>query len=308
MKLYSVIIPIFNEFELLMSSYMRVKGVMDTLNNPYELIFVDDGSIDGSYDILKEIAEDDANAKVLVLSRNFGHQTAVTAGMKISRGDAVIIIDGDMQDPPELIPDMLRLWKQGYEIVYGKRKKRLGETFMKKFTASAYYKILNKLSDGGIPEDAGDFRLLDRKVVDVMNRMPEHNRYLRGMSAWAGFKQYPLEYVREERKEGKSKYTLRKMLRLASDGAISMSGKLLKYVGLGGMALTLIGNVGLITAIIIWILYGLPSVLLLASLMGFFTGLLLLALGILGAYIGRIYDETKGRPLYVIKETFNYKE
>jgi dolichol-phosphate mannosyltransferase len=308
MKLYSVVIPVYNEEESIINSYNRLKAVMNGLDSPYELIFVDDGSSDNSYILLNEIADADANAKVLVFSRNFGHQTAVTAGMNASRGDAVIIIDADMQDPPELIPEMIELWKKGNEVVYGKRNSRLGETFFKKFTAKVYYRMLKGLSDQKIPEDAGDFRLLDRKVVNLMNNMPEHNRYLRGMSAWIGFNQCPIEYTREERKEGVSKYSFKKMLSLAADGAVSMSGRPLRLVLTGGSAISFLGCLGLIALIIVWIVESFNPIILLCSLMALFSGLIMISAGILGAYIGRIYDEAKDRPLYIIKEMINFKE
>jgi len=308
MKLYSVIIPVYNEEEVIISSYNRIKAVMDKLNNPYELLFVDDGSSDNTVSLLKIISETDSNVKVLVLSRNFGHQTAVSAGMNKSKGDAVIIIDADLQDPPEIIPEMIKFWKEGNEVVYGKRNKRLGESFFKKFTAKVYYRILKHISSESIPEDVGDFRLLDRKVVDVMNNMPEHNRYLRGMSAWAGFKQCPIEYTREERKEGKSKYTLKKMTKLAADGALSMSTKPLNFIMKAGLIMTFLGVLGIIAFIVLWIVRLYSAVLLLAGIMVFTGGLIISSLGIIGAYVGRIYDEVKMRPLYIIKEMINFKE
>lgn len=308
MKLYSVVIPVYNEEETLINSYKRLKSVMDELNNPYELIFVDDGSKDNTYALLQLISEWDTNAKILILSRNFGHQIAVTAGMKSAKGDAVIIIDADMQDPPEIIPDMIKLWREGNEVVYGKRDSRLGESWFKKVTAKVYYRLLKRISDNKIPLDVGDFRLLDRKVVDVMNNMTEHNRYLRGMSAWAGFTQCPINYTREERKEGKSKYTFSKMTKLAADGAMSMSSKPLRALNSLGVLLITTGLLGLLGMIIVWSIDAFYSAILICSLMSVFSGLIILSMGILGAYISRIYDEVKGRPLYIIKEMINFKE
>lgn len=308
MKLYSVIIPVFNEEEIIFNSYNRIKSVMDKLNNPYELIFVDDGSSDNSYSILKLISEADTNARILVFSKNFGHQIAVSAGMKASKGDAVIIIDADMQDPPELIPLMLNLWKEGNQVVYGKRNNRLGESWFKKVTATVYYRLLKRISEDNIPLDVGDFRLLDRKVVDVMNEMTEHNRYLRGMSAWAGFTQAALPYTREERKQGTSKYTLKKMTKLAADGALSMSLKPLKMIMVFGIILFILSIIGLIALSIIWLINSFNTTILIISIMTLLTGLILISMGILGAYLGRIYDEVKGRPLYIIKEMINFKE
>ena len=308
MKMYSVIIPVYNEEEIILESYDRLKVVMDALNNPYELVFVDDGSKDKTVELLKEIADYDTNVKVLILSRNFGHQLAVTAGLNSCNGDAVIIIDADMQDPPELIPQMIDLWKQGNQIVYGKRMKRKGESVFKLVTAKVYYRLLKRLSDESVPPDVGDFRLLDRKVVNIMNEMGEHNRYLRGMSAWTGFKQIELPYIREERVKGASKYTLKKMTKLAVDGAISMSNKPIKMLTSLGLLLLLLGGIGLLISIIIWIMNGINPVMLIMSFSALMTGLIITSMGILGAYVGRVYDEVKSRPLYIISEMLNFKE
>ena len=248
---------------------------------------------------------EDRKVKVLSFSRNFGHQLAVTAGMDIAKGDALVIIDADLQDPPELIPDMVKLWEQGADIVYGKRKKREGETFFKKFTAACYYRLLTSMSAYPIPLDTGDFRLIGRNVADVFLKMREHGRFLRGMSAWMGFESVPLEYVRQERAAGKTKYTLKKMLKLALDGITGFSIKPLTLpLAVGGaiIGLSLLGFLAVLICACTcgaapW-LWGLCGVVLL-------QGIMLAFLGIQGAYIGRIFEESKARPLYIIAEELN---
>ncbi len=218
MKKVSLVIPMYYEEEVAEECYNRVKKMLNSLANyEHEIIFINDGSKDKTLEILETIANMDKKVKVVSFARNFGHQCAVTAGLKYVTGDAIIIIDADMQDPPELIPDMLKLWEQGNDVIYAKRKKRDGESVFKLFTAKMFYKILNGLSDVEIPKDTGDFRLADKKVVDVINSLPEHNKFLRGLFSWVGFKQIPFEYERKERFAGKTKYPLKKMLKLASD-------------------------------------------------------------------------------------------
>lgn len=305
---YSVIIPMFNEEEVIAESYKRLTAVMQTLNEPYELLFVNDGSRDKTMEIMKDISAKDSNVKIVEFARNFGHQIAVTAGMHYCSGEAAIIIDADLQDPPEVIPQMIEKWKEGYQVVYGKRLKRKGETFFKLFTAKMFYKVINKLSGNMIPMDTGDFRLIDRCVIDVMNAMPEHNRFLRGMGSWVGFKQYPLEYLRDARWAGETKYPLKKMIKLAKDGIISFSNKPLEFISAIG-----VGFSGLAAA---WLLVLLVLALcgvdfgtwqLIVAFMMLFTGVLLFALGILGEYIGRIYDEAKGRPQYTVLNTYGFE-
>ena len=236
MEKISVIIPMYFEELVAEECYKRVSTVLKAINNyEYEIIFINDGSTDKTLEILESIAKNDNRVKVISFSRNFGHQAAVTAGLKEVTGNVAVIIDADLQDPPELIPEMVKLWEEGNEVVYGKRKTRDGESVFKLMTAKMFYKTLNYLSDVDIPKDTGDFRLVDRKVVDKMNSLPEHNKFLRGLWSWLGYKQYAFEYERKERFAGKTKYPLKKMLKLAADGIISFSSKPIKIVGILGL-------------------------------------------------------------------------
>ncbi len=309
MKKISVVIPMYYEEEVAEECYKRLTKVLKSINNYYyEIIFVNDGSKDKTLPILEGIAEKDKDVKVISLSRNFGHQCAVTAGIKFVTGDAVVIIDADLQDPPELIPDMLKLWEEGNEVIYAKRKTREGESKFKLFTAKMFYKTLNALSDVEIPKDTGDFRLVDRKVVDTINNMPEHNKFLRGLFSWVGYKQTPFEYERKERFAGKTKYPLKKMIKLASDGIISFSSKPLKLVGGIGILTILISIVLLIYSIISYIFKlnnltsGWTSIMVAIT---FFSGVQLLSIWIIAEYIARIYDESKQRPQYIIDKKIN---
>lgn len=306
---YSVIIPMYNEEEVILESYRRLDNVMRPLEEEYELIFVNDGSRDRTMEIMLDVAKKDPHVKIVDFARNFGHQTAVTAGMKYSSGDAVVIIDADLQDPPELIPGMIEKWKEGYEVVYGKRLKREGETKFKLVTAKAFYKLINSLSGNMIPMDTGDFRLIDRAVVDAMNSMPEHNRFLRGMGSWVGFRQYAYEYKRDERWAGTTKYPLKKMIKLAKDGIISFSSKPLELLSVLGCV-----SIGVCFLwLLVLIILAICSVFfrqwqLIVAFMGIFAGIILIGMGILGEYIGRIYDEAKGRPLYTVLRTVNFED
>ena len=307
-KSLSLIIPVFNEEEVLRASYERMRDAMEKTGYPYEIIYVNDGSRDGSMAILREIAGQDQKVRVLSFSRNFGHQTAVTCGMDAAAGDALIIIDVDLQDPPELIPDMVKRWEEGVDIVYGKRLKRQGETFFKKLTAAAYYRLLAWMSAYPIPLDTGDFRLLDRKVADVFLRMREHNRFLRGMSAWMGLRAEPIEYERHERFAGSTKYTLKKMLRLATDGITGFSDKPLTLPGAVGIAVCGIAGLGLIALIVCACTCGVAPWLWAADGIVLLQGLTLCFMGLQGMYFGRMYDELKGRPLYIVAERINCPE
>lgn len=310
MKKVSVVIPMYYEQEVVDVCYKRVKKVLEELKEKYEheIIFINDGSKDKTLDILQDIAKVDKNVKIISFSRNFGHQAAVTAGLKYVTGDAIIIIDADLQDPPELIPDMIEKWEQGYEVIYGKRKKRNGESAFKLLTAKAFYTTLNKLSDVDIPGDTGDFRLVDKKVVDVINSLPEHNKFLRGLFSWVGFEQYEYEYERKERYAGKTKYPLKKMLKLASDGIIGFSTKPIKVIGGLGITFVIVSIVILLYFILSKIfgwtnmVKGWTSIMFATTFVG---GIVLLSLWIIGEYLVRIYDEAKQRPQYIIKKKIN---
>ena len=309
MKKVSLVIPMYCEEKVVEECYKRVVNILKQLENyEYEIIFINDGSTDKTLEILQQIAENDKQVKVISFSRNFGHQAAVTAGLKEVTGDAIIIIDADLQDPPELIPDMLKKWEEGNEVIYGKRKTRKGESAFKLLTAKMFYNMLNVLSDVEIPKDTGDFRLVDRKVVDTINDLPEHNKFLRGLFSWVGYKQYAYEYERQERFAGETKYPLKKMLKLASDGIISFSGKPIKLVGALGIFSIIISIIILIYALISYafklndLSAGWTSIMVAIT---FFAGVQLLSLWVISEYIGRIYDEAKGRPQYVIDKRIN---
>lgn len=312
MKKISVVIPMYYEEDVANECYNRTKKVLNGLEDyDHEIIFVNDGSKDKTLPILKEIATKDEKTKVISFSRNFGHQAAVTAGLKFVTGDCILIIDSDMQDPPELLVDMLKLWEDGNEVIYAKRKTRKGESKFKLMTAKMFYNVLNNLSDVEIPKDTGDFRLVDRKVVDVINSMPEHNKFLRGLFSWVGFKQKPIEYERQERFAGKTKYPLKKMLKLASDGIISFSTKPLKIIGGIGIVSIFISFILLIYAILSYIFKwnnlasGWTSLMVAIT---FFAGVQLVSIWMISEYIARIYDDTKQRPEYIINEKINIKE
>lgn len=306
----SIVIPMYNEEEVIKETYNRLKEVMDQSSESYELLFVNDGSKDRLAQIIAELARTDKNIRLIDFSRNFGHQIAVTAGMDYARGQAVVIIDADLQDPPEVIPRMLEKWREGYDVVYGKRLKRQGETFFKKFTAYLFYRILGALTDDNIPKDTGDFRLIDRKVCDAMKQLNEKNRFLRGMINWVGFKQTAVEYIREERWAGETKYPLKKMLKLATDGIFSFSYKPLKLATYIGFLLSASGFLYLLY-VLYQRLFTLNTQTGWASIIAvnlIFNGITLVILGILGEYVGRIYEEVKGRPLYIVKEVIGLEE
>lgn len=303
----SVVVPVYNEEQVVLESYKRLKSVMDSIKEPYEIIFVNDGSRDRTAHIINEICDADKNIKLLDFSRNFGHQIAITAGMDYSEGCAIVVIDGDLQDPPEVIPRMLEKWREGYDVVYGKRARRNGESLFKKLTAAAFYRLLQKMTDVEIPVDTGDFRLIDRKVCDALKRINERNRYVRGIISWLGFRQTGVEFVRDGRFAGETKYPLKKMLKFAFDAITSFSYKPLKLATYLGFILSLFSFIYLLE-----VLYerffthntiqGWASTL---AVNLFFNGIILMILGVVGGYIGRIYDEAKGRPLYIVREERN---
>jgi dolichol-phosphate mannosyltransferase len=306
----SVVAPCFNEEGVLHELYRRISEVLDSTGEPWELVLVNDGSRDRTPEIMRELHAQDARVKVVDFARNFGHQIAVTAGMDYARGDAVVLIDADLQDPPELILEMLAKWREGYEVVYAIRAERKGETWFKEFTAKAFYRIIYKITDIDIPMDTGDFRLMDRKVVNALKTMHEKHRFMRGMSVWVGFRQVGVKYVRAERYAGETKYPLKKMLKFAMDGITSFSYFPLQLATYIGFASALIAVLGIIITIILRLsgshaFYGQATTLVSVLFLG---GVQLICLGILGEYLGRIYDEVKGRPLYIVREALGFDE
>ena len=274
-----------------------------------ELIFVNDGSTDRTLDILLNIAAGDPSLRIIDLSRNFGHQYAISAGIEAARGEAVILIDADLQDPPEVMPQMLEQWRAGFQVVYGVREQRAGESRFKLWSAALFYRLLQQLSDTKIPLDTGDFRLLDRAVVDVLLQMPEYHRYLRGLISWMGFRQFGLRYARDVRYAGETKYSLGKMLKLAMDGITGFSDKPLFLVGYFGFAITFTTLVLIVWEIINKLLHphssvwGWTSLLIVILFLG---GVQLMSIGLIGQYIGRIYTETKRRPLYIVARRYHF--
>jgi glycosyltransferase involved in cell wall biosynthesis len=302
--IYSVVAPIYNEIDNLPELYSRVREVMESSGEPWELVLVDDGSTDGSTDKIRELADADKRVRPVIFARNFGHQIAVTAGLDYARGDAIVIIDADLQDPPEVILELAEKWREGYEVVYAVRAEREGESWFKKFTAAVFYRIIFRITDVKIPLDTGDFRLLDRKVVNVMNSMRERHRFLRGMAAWVGFKQIGVEYKRAARYSGETKYPFKKMLRLALNAVTSFSYfplQVATYIGFvaAGIAILAIPVVIYMRMTGSQAFFGQATTLISVLFLG---GVQLISLGILGEYIGRLYDEAKGRPLYIVRE------
>ena len=312
MKLLSVVIPCFNEELVLRAAHERLTQAVSAIDDfGYELIFIDDGSRDRTFDILAELQTHDPRTRVLKLSRNFGHQIAVTAGLEAATGDVIVVIDADLQDPPEVIREMVNLWRQGNHVVYGSRTTRPGESRFKLATAKAYYRIINRLSDTSIPVDTGDFRLMDRKVVDVLLDMPERGRFLRGMVSWIGFKQIALPYERDVRHAGRTKYSLLRMIRFAMDGILSFSVVPLRLASFTGLMAIWLALAGIVMAVIVRVfrLYdlrlgrGWASLFVAVLFMG---GVQLLTLGVMGEYLGRIYTEVKRRPLYAVEERLGF--
>ena len=312
MKIVTLIVPVYCEEEVIEECYKRIKSVMDSLTNyGYELIFINDGSTDNTLNILKNIVAQDKRVKIINFSRNFGHQIAITAGLDKAESDAGIIIDADLQDPPELIPEMIKKWEEGYKIVYARRVTRKGERKFKLWSASIFYWVLKKLTDIKIPLNTGDFRLIDKRVVRELRKIKEKNRFVRGLSSWVGFQQVGIEYEREKRFAGKTKYPLKKMISFALDGILSFSKKPLKIALNIGFISILLGIVMIIYVFIGKIFFpaitmpGWASILIAVV---FFGGVQLFTIGIIGEYIGRIYDETKNRPLYIIEDEVNFEK
>ncbi len=304
----SLVIPCYNEEESILQTCTELMDVMSHQGEEFELIFVDDGSKDRTLQILSALQPQNPHIRILSFSRNFGHQLAVTAGIDHARGDAVVLIDADLQDPPELIPEMIKKWKEGYEVVYGQRILRKGESYFKRITARLFYRLLNRLSEVPIPLDTGDFRLMDRRVVDELIKMREHHRFIRGMVSWVGFKQTPVYYDRRPRFAGKSKYPLRKMLRFTMDGIVSFSATPLKVATYLGFLTAFLSLVGIVYVIFVrlrtnnWV----PGWTTTIIAIMFFSGVQLITVGIIGEYVARIHRESKHRPLYILKEKIGY--
>ena len=301
---YSIVAPIYNEIENIPELYRRVKEVMSATGGTWELLLVDDGSTDGSTEAIRALAMQDEHVCPIIFARNFGHQIAITAGWDYARGDAVIIIDADLQDPPEVIPELIAKWKEGYQVVYAVRTEREGETWFKKVTAAAFYRLIYRITDVKIPVDSGDFRLMDRRVVNVLKTMRERHRFPRGMSAWVGFKQIGVPYKRAARFAGVTKYPFKKMLKLALNAITGFSYfplQLATYFGFisAGIAALAIPLVIIMRLMGSHFFEGQATTLIAVLFLG---GVQLISLGVLGEYVGRIYDEAKGRPLYVLSE------
>jgi len=302
--MYSVVAPVYNEIESVAAFCKKVTEVMGSLEGAWELVLVDDGSTDGSTQKIRDLAAENDHIRPVIFARNFGHQIAVTAGLDYARGDAVVIIDADLQDPPEVILDLIKKWKEGFEVVYAVRRKREGESRFKLATAALFYRLIQRITDVKIPLDTGDFRLLDRKVVDVMGEMRERHRFLRGMSAWVGYRQVGVEYDRKERFAGSTKYPFRKMLQLALNAITSFSYfplQMATYIGFFAAGLSIVA-IPIVIALRLSNraeLSGQATTLIAVLFLG---GVQMITLGILGEYIGRIYDEVKGRPLYIVSE------
>ncbi len=296
--------PVYNEEETLPVFYERMTAVMEGLGEPYELVLINDGSRDGSYRALCALRDDDPRVVVVDFSRNFGHQIAISAGLDYARGEAVIIIDSDLQDPPEVIPELAATWRRGAEVVYAQRRGRPGETRFKLLTAAAFYRLIRRLTSVDIPRDTGDFRLLDRKVVDTLVAMKEHHRFMRGLSVWVGFRQEAVHYDRQERYAGETKYPLSKMVRFAIDAITGFSYVPLQLATTLGFVLAGLSLLGIVLAVVLRLLdvaiQGQTTTLIAVLLLG---GIQLIFLGVIGEYLGRIYDEVRGRPLYIVRET-----
>lgn len=301
----SVVAPVYNEAPTLPLFCERVIAALEPVGEPFEIVLVNDGSRDSSLDVMVKLHEHDPRIKVISFSRNFGHQLAITAGIDYARGDAVAVIDSDLQDPPEVIPELLAKWREGYGIVFAQRAEREGETWFKKATASFFYRLIRRITNVNIPVDTGDFRLMDRKVVNTLKGMREHHRFMRGLSVWVGFKQTGVEYRRAARHAGETKYPLSKMIRFALDGITSFSYLPLQLATYFGFTIASISMLALIAVIVLRLsgsqsnFYGQASTLVSVLFLG---GIQLIFLGIIGEYLGRIYDEVKRRPLYIVSD------
>jgi polyisoprenyl-phosphate glycosyltransferase len=308
--LLSVVVPCFNEEQALYDTSRGLLAVLARTSLRFEIIYVDDGSTDSTPNILRELARQDERVRVVRFSRNFGHQMAITAGLEHSSGDAVVVIDADLQDPPELIMDFIQKWMDGYDVVYGVRVEREGETAFKRWSAKFFYRCIDHLSETRIPLDTGDFRLMDRCVVDALLAMPERDRFVRGMVSWLGFSQVAVSFRRAARKAGVTKFSVFRMLRFAMDGIFSFSIVPLRLATWTGFATSAIAVLGILTAVIEWI-FGVPGLVKgwtsMVTAILFIGGVQLICIGIIGEYVGRIYGESKRRPLYVLRERIGFE-
>ena len=307
---YSIVIPLYNEESGIAVLVEKLQEIIAQFDGPAEVVLVDDGSKDRTYELAREVTEKDQRFKLLQFSRNFGHQMAITAGMDAASGDAVIIMDADLQDPPYVVLQMIEKWQEGYEVVYGLREHRQGEKLFKTATASAFYGLLHRIADIDTPVDVGDFRLVDRKALNAFLQMRENNRYVRGMFSWVGFRQTGVPYVREERFSGKTHYTLSKMVKLASNGIMGFSTAPLRLALNTGLFLAIASVIYGIVAISLK-LAGVSLVPGYASLLfavTFLSGIQLAVMGVVGLYVGRIYDEARQRPLYIIRESHGFTD
>ncbi|WP_220730049.1 glycosyltransferase family 2 protein [Apilactobacillus zhangqiuensis] len=298
----SIVLPVYNEEEGILNTIEVLENFVECQIETYEIIFVDDGSVDSSVDIIRHAQSQYDNIRLVEFSRNFGHQLAITAGIRYAKGDAVVVMDADLQDPPSVIPNMIEKWQEGFDVVYGKRLIREGESFFKRFSAKAFYRVMRKVANVDIPLDTGDFRLMDRKVVDALSKLNEPEPFVRGLVSWVGFKQTAVTYERQERNAGVTKYPLTKMIRLASDGITSFSEIPLKIVNYTGLISIIAGIIhGLIT-----IFTGISTLTFAISLMCVLSGMIMLALGIIGDYLYRTFDASKHRPQYVVSNSYGF--
>ncbi|CAI2552842.1 glycosyltransferase family 2 protein [Apilactobacillus kunkeei] len=298
----SIVLPVYNEEAGIKNTIEVLENFVECQIETYEIIFVDDGSVDSSVDIIRHAQSQYENIRLVEFSRNFGHQLAITAGIRYAKGDAVVVMDADLQDPPSVIPNMIEKWQEGFDVVYGKRLIREGESFFKRFSAKAFYRVMHKVANVDIPLDTGDFRLMDRKVVDALSKLNEPEPFVRGLVSWVGFKQTAVTYERQERNAGVTKYPLTKMIRLASDGITSFSEIPLKIVNYTGFISIIAGVIyGLIT-----VFTGISTLTFAISLMCVLSGMIMLALGIIGDYLYRTFDASKHRPQYVVSNSYGF--
>ena len=307
---YSIVAPCYNEEQSLPELYRRIKEVMDHTGESWELVLINDGSADRTAKLMRELHAADNRIHYIDFARNFGHQIAATAGMDYAQGEAVVLIDADLQDPPELILEMIKKWQEGYQVVYAVRSERKGESWFKLFTAKAFYRLIYRITDVEIPLDTGDFRLMDRKVVEAMKQMKEKHRFIRGMTSWVGFKQTGVHYVREERFAGKTKYPFRKMFKFAMNAITGFSYLPLQLATYLGFIIAGLSAIGVVAVVITRLsgsqaFFGQATTLIMVLFLG---GVQLISLGIIGEYLGRIYDEVKGRPMYIVNEVVGFGE